>query len=207
MRTNFNFFFGRVEYVVKAAPGTGIISSMVLLSDDLDEVDWEFRGGVTDSVQTNYFGKGYTGTYNRSTTNAVTTPQASFHTYAIDWSPDSLVWSIDGKNVRTLSVADAGFQFPQTPMKVSLSLWDGGDPQGNPGTIQWAGGVTPFPVPEPYSMFIKSVKIWNAKPAHQYKYGDNSGSWRSIKLINDTMISNASTPAQTPAIMSSAPMT
>lgn len=107
MSTSWNIFFGRVEYVVKAAPGTGIISSMVMLSDDLDEVDWEFRGGITDSVQTNYFGKGYTGTYNRSTTESVTTPQAAFHTYAVDWSPTSLVWSIDGKSVRTVNAADA----------------------------------------------------------------------------------------------------
>lgn len=126
MSTNFSFFFGRVEYVVKAAAGTGIVSSMVLLSDDLDEIDWEFRGGVTDSVQTNYFGKGYTGTYNRSSTPSVTSPQTSFHTYAVDWSPDALVWFIDGKAVRTLKAADAdgnGSQYPQTPMKVSLSLW------------------------------------------------------------------------------------
>lgn len=99
--TKFNFFFGRVEYVVKAALGTGIVSSMVLLSDDLDEIDWEFVGGQIASVQTNYFGKGFTGTCNRSTTVDVATPQDNFHTYALDWSPDILIWSIDGKTVRT----------------------------------------------------------------------------------------------------------
>ena len=33
-------FFGKVEVVMRAAPGAGIVSSVVLLSDDLDEIDW-----------------------------------------------------------------------------------------------------------------------------------------------------------------------
>lgn len=33
-------FFGKVEVVTQAAPGTGIVSSFVLESDDLDEIDW-----------------------------------------------------------------------------------------------------------------------------------------------------------------------
>ena len=45
MSTNFNYSFGRVEVVAKSAPGTGIVSSMVLLSADLDEIDWKFFGG------------------------------------------------------------------------------------------------------------------------------------------------------------------
>ncbi|CAF9919794.1 MAG: hypothetical protein HETSPECPRED_004125 [Heterodermia speciosa] len=208
IRTDFNIFFGRVEYVVKAAPGTGIISSMVLLSDDLDEVDWEFRGGVTDSVQTNYFGKGYTGTYNRSTTEPVTSPQATFHTYALDWSPTALVWSIDGKIMRTLNAANAdgnGSQYPQTPMKISLSLWDGGDPDTNPGTVQWAGGLTPLPPAQPYTMYVKSVKVWNSNPGKMYKYSDKSGSWKSIRVINETIASNSSVSAQNTSTLSLAP--
>ncbi|KAI4238056.1 MAG: hypothetical protein LQ352_007899 [Teloschistes flavicans] len=193
MWTDFKFFFGRVEFVVKAAPGTGIVSSMVLLSDDLDEVDWEFLGGVTSTVQTNYFGKGYTGTYNRSTTPAVTSPQTTFHTYALDWSTTALVWSIDGVAVRTLNAADAdgnGSQYPQSPMKVSLGLWDAGDPDA--ATQGWGGGVTPIPPPEPYIMYVKSVKIWNTNPAQQYQYTDQSGSYQSIKLINDPVVSSSS---------------
>ncbi|KAL8712904.1 MAG: hypothetical protein Q9225_006860, partial [Loekoesia sp. 1 TL-2023] len=198
MWTNFKFFFGRVEFVVKAAPGTGIVSSMVLLSDDLDEIDWEFLGGATSTVQTNYFGKGYTGSYNRSTTPAVANPQTTFYTYTLDWSPTSLVWSIDGKAVRTLKAADAdgnGSQYPQSPMKVSLSLWDAGDPDA--ATQVWGGGVTPIPPPEPYTMYVKSVKIWNTNPAEQYQYMDQSGSYKSIKIIKDTSVSSSSSLSST----------
>jgi hypothetical protein len=52
------FHFGYVEVVMKAAPGVGIVSSIVLQSDDLDEVDWEWIGGVDSVVEQNYFGKG-----------------------------------------------------------------------------------------------------------------------------------------------------
>lgn len=208
MRTNFDFFFGHVEYVMKPAPGTGIVSSMVLLSDDLDEVDWEFRGSIADSVQTNYFGKGFTGTYNRSTTVPLAfNPQTGLHTYALDWSPDSLVWSIDGKVVRTLTAAEAGSQYPQTPMKVSLSLWDGGDKDTNPGTVQWAGGYTPLPPPDKYTMYVHSVKIWNHNPAQQYQYTDKSGSWKSIKALNTTITSNSSKTMSQTAKSSSASAT
>ena len=33
-------FFGKVEVVLKAANGTGVVSSFVMESDDLDEIDW-----------------------------------------------------------------------------------------------------------------------------------------------------------------------
>lgn len=34
------FLFGRVEVTMKVAPGTGVVSSVVMESDDLDEIDW-----------------------------------------------------------------------------------------------------------------------------------------------------------------------
>lgn len=40
IQTAFYFFFGHVDVKMKIANGTGIISSIVFLSDDLDEIDW-----------------------------------------------------------------------------------------------------------------------------------------------------------------------
>jgi hypothetical protein len=53
-----HIMFGSVSVVMKAATGTGVVSSIVLQSDDLDEIDWEFVGGNATHAQTNYFGKG-----------------------------------------------------------------------------------------------------------------------------------------------------
>lgn len=46
--------FGYVEVKMTAAKGQGIISSIVLQSQDLDEVDWEWIGGQEGKVQMNY---------------------------------------------------------------------------------------------------------------------------------------------------------
>ena len=201
--SNFFFFFGRIEYVAQVAPGKGIVSSMVLLSDDLDEVDWEFTGTNTAQAQTNYYGKGVLN-YGVSEYVRVSSPQTGFHTYAIDWSPTQLVWSIDGTVMRTLTAAQAGNEFPQTPMKVSLGVWDGGDAtKQGPGTVQWAGGPTELPPTQNYTSYVKSVKITNANPAMQYEYTDKSGSYKSIKVINNTATSSTSDSTSSSSMLSS----
>jgi hypothetical protein len=88
--TDFYIFFGKVEVTMQAAPGTGIVSSMVLQSEDLDEIDWEWLGGDTTQAQTNYFGKGNTTSYDRGTYQSVSSPQTGMHTYAFDWSPSKV---------------------------------------------------------------------------------------------------------------------
>ncbi|KAL4909907.1 concanavalin A-like lectin/glucanase domain-containing protein [Aspergillus multicolor] len=190
--TDFYFFFGKAEVVMKAAPGVGIVSSIVLESDVLDEVDWETLGGDTTQVQTNYFGKGDTTTYDRGTFEAIATPQEIFHTYTVTWSPDAISWIIDGTTVRTLNYADAqgGSRFPQTPARLRLGIWTGGDSDNAPGTIEWAGGETDYNA-GPFTMYVKSVSIENTYPGSEYTYTDNSGDWQSID------IDNSKPPAQT----------
>ena len=129
--------FGHVEYVVQAAPGTGIVSSAVLQSDDLDEIDWEWLGGDDTQVQSNYFGKGQTTTYNRGEYHSASGNHDGFHTYTVDWTADQIVWQIDGTTVRVLTQADAAAnQYPQTPMMIKIGAWSGGDSSNAPGTIR-----------------------------------------------------------------------
>ena len=128
--------FGKVEYTIKAASGTGIVSSAVLQSDDLDEIDWEWLGGDNNRVQTNYFGKGDTSTYNRGAFSDNAGNHDEFHTYSIDWTSSQIVWAIDGTTIRVLTpaTADSG-QYPQTPMMIKVGVWAGGDPSNSKGTI------------------------------------------------------------------------
>jgi hypothetical protein len=129
--------FGHVEFVVKAAPGVGIVSSAILQSDDLDEIDFEWLGYDDNNVQTNYFGKGETTTYNRGATSPAPGNHDGFHTYAIDWTADQIVWSINGNTVRTLTPADtSGYPYPQTPMMIKVGSWSGGDSSNAPGTVR-----------------------------------------------------------------------
>ncbi|KAI1491093.1 concanavalin A-like lectin/glucanase domain-containing protein [Biscogniauxia mediterranea] len=150
---NFYIFFGRVDLEMKVAPGVGNISSSVLMSDDFDEIDWEMSGNnfnlnaqyPTGVVQNNYFSKGITVSYDRGLWVPCTSPQTTFYTYSVDWTPTKVDWLLDGKVIRTLLASNADtntYQFPQTPAKVQLGLWDGGDPDQNSGTLSWAGGKT-----------------------------------------------------------------
>lgn len=176
---------------MRAAAGTGIVSSIVMLSDVNDEIDWEFTGGDTTQTQTNYFGKGYTGRYDRAVWFPVASPQTQVHTYAVNWTADAITWIIDGTAVRTLTPtqADGGVHFPQTPMRCRLGIWAGGDPSNGEGTIEWAGGKTDFSQ-APFTMTVQSVKIENYSPGSSYTYGDQSGSAGSIKVAGGSANSN-----------------
>ncbi|KAH7349786.1 cell wall glucanosyltransferase Mwg1 [Plectosphaerella cucumerina] len=176
-------FFGSVSFYLRAAPGTGIVSSAILQSDDLDEVDWEWLGGVPGDVQTNYFGKGNTTSYDRGGHAAVADSQGTFHKYTIEWTESTTKWLIDDVLVRTLNFADAvgGANYPQTPMNIRVGIWAGGDSGNSQGTIDWAGGETDYAA-GPYKMYLQKIEVQNYNPSSSYTYGDKSGSYTSIKI-------------------------
>lgn len=134
--SNFYIMFGKLEVTMKAAKGRGIVSSVVMQSDVLDEIDWEWLGANPNEVQTNYFGKGQTTTYNRGAFHPDPGHQDTFRTYTIDWTADQIIWSIEGQTIRVLRQQDAApGQYPQTPMQIKIGSWSGGDPANAPGTI------------------------------------------------------------------------
>ncbi|EXJ54126.1 murein transglycosylase [Cladophialophora yegresii CBS 114405] len=207
--------FGHVDFVVKAAPGTGIVSAAILQSDCLDEIDWEWVGGDDSQAQSNYFGKGITTTgYNRGAYHGAPGNHDGFHTYSIDWTADQIVWSIDGQTVRamTQSQAEAG-QYPQTPMYVKLGAWAGGDPSNPEGTITWAGGVTDYSA-GPFTMYVRSIHVTDYSTGSQYSYSGTSGTWQSISSNggqingqgNGAQVSSDSVPAVTSSVPNSAPL-
>ncbi|KHN96276.1 extracellular cell wall glucanase Crf1 [Metarhizium album ARSEF 1941] len=187
----FYIMFGRVEITMKAAPGAGIVSSLVLQADSLDEIDIEWLGSNPDEIQSNYFGKGQTTTYNRGQFHAVSGTQANFITYTIDWTQDRIVWMAGDKVLRELKASDAeANQYPQTPMQVKFGAWAGGDASANaPGTVDWARGPTDFSK-GPFSMLVQKVVVTDYSTGKQYKYKDTSGTWQSIEAIDGSVNGN-----------------
>jgi hypothetical protein len=188
IQSDFHIFFGRLEVEMLAAPGQGVISSVVLQSSDLDEIDWEFVGSDTTNAQSNFFGKGNTTTYDRGAYHALSSPpQLKKHTYAVDWNPNRLQYIVDGKVLRTVPYGDPlalyGKNYPQTPMNIRIGIWAGGDPSNSPGTIQWAGGPINYNA-GPYTMYVQKIKVTNNNPAAAYKYTNKSGSYKSIKQVH-----------------------
>lgn len=184
VQTNFYIFFGQVEVIMKTAAGRGIVSSIVLQSEDLDEIDWEWIGGNKTDVLTNIFSKGNQTDYGNSKSYTVNDVQSEWHNYTLDWSAEKLDWIVDGQIIRTLKYEDAkgGHGYPQTPCNLRLGIWAAGDPKNPNGTIEWAGGETDYD-DVPFTMTVKSVRVSDAGRGTQYVYGDTSGSWQSIKVL------------------------
>ena len=202
----FYIMFGRVEVTMKAAPGAGIVSSLVLLSDALDEIDMEWLGGDSSEVQTNYFSKGQTTTYNRGQFNPAPNNQAQFITYTMDWTSERIVWYVGGTVVRTLRFDEAAGQYPQTPMQVKFGAWAGGDPSNPPGTVEWARGPTDYSK-GPFSMVVRSAVVTDYSTGKKYTYGDTSGTWQSIKSDGGKINGNSGNAGAVIATASAAPAT
>jgi beta-glucanase (GH16 family) len=145
VETAFYIMFGTMEIIFQAASGQGIISTVVFLSDDLDEIDIEIMGGNTTHLSNNFYGQGNTDQFN-SEYPAVGWDggaMGGMHNYTVNWSQDQIEWIMDGKTVRTQPYLPPG-QYPQTPCYIKFGLWAGGDPSNPKGTIQWAGGPTDY---------------------------------------------------------------
>ncbi|EED18583.1 cell wall glucanase, putative [Talaromyces stipitatus ATCC 10500] len=184
--STFYIFFGRLEYHVRAAPGHGVISSVVLQSDDLDEVDWEWVGSEETTVQTNFFGKGQTIEGTAKYFNISGSTHDTYHNYTTWWDKDKLQWWVDGQLLRTVTPAEASNStydwYPQTPMTIRIGAWPGGDPSGPPGRIEWAGGVIDYNA-GPYTMFVSQVSAQDFTTGKEYNYTDHSGTWESINVV------------------------
>jgi hypothetical protein len=186
--SSFYIFFGRVEVVMRASKGRGIVSSAILQSECLDEIDWEFLGDNTEEALTNYFGKGNTTAYDRGKNFKMkTAPQDDFHNYTIDWTKERIQWFIDDDMVRELKFEEAlgGKNYPQTPMNVRLGSWAGGDVDSNSDeTVKWAGGPTDFSK-APFTMSVQTVYVQDYTTAKEYNWDgmDSSGDWQKVGVV------------------------
>jgi beta-glucanase (GH16 family) len=205
-------FFGKVSATVRASAGTGTVSSFILESDDLDEIDWEWLGSTDSSVESNFFGKGNTTTYDRAVYHNVATPVETFHVYTVDWTAQAIKWYIDGNLVRTLAYDDplalGGKNYPQTPMRIKMGNWVGcasveatTDPKTQ-GTCEWAGGAIDMSQ-APFTMYVQSVTIEDYGSGCEYTYGDMSGSYQSIVASGTCTNSNAGGDSSSSIVSSS----
>jgi len=189
LQSKFYMLFGRLEVVMKAAPGQGIISSAILQSEALDEIDWEFKGINNTRVSTAYFGKAnMSDPLDRGKDFDMAPTQDDFHNYTIDWTKDRIQWWVDDKMIRELKEADAKpnpNHFPQTPMNIRIGPWAGGDVKNNAqGVVEWAGGATDFSK-GPFTMVVRDVYAKDYTTAKEYSWEnmDSSGDWEKVKVI------------------------
>jgi beta-glucanase (GH16 family) len=156
-------WYGNVKATFKTSRGQGVVTAFILLSDVKDEIDYEFVGTDLSSAQSNYYFQGipnceYFGRVawlnqcwccidDNELNISLSDTFNNYHTYEIDWTPDSITWLVDGQVGRTKKRSDTWnatsnqWDFPQTPARVQLSLWPAGLSSNGQGTVDWAGGL------------------------------------------------------------------
>ncbi|KAI0180626.1 hypothetical protein GGR52DRAFT_252782 [Hypoxylon sp. FL1284] len=139
-------WYGNVKAKIKTGRDAGVVTAFILLSDVKDEIDFEWVGTELDIAQTNYYFQGIPDYTHSTNITSLSNTNEEFHTYEIKWSPDKIEWYVDDTLRRTQQKADTWnstsnqWDFPQTPARVQLSIWPGGDSKNAKGTVDWAGG-------------------------------------------------------------------
>ncbi|KAJ1926182.1 hypothetical protein IWQ60_004022 [Tieghemiomyces parasiticus] len=129
---------GRIEAVIKAGPTSGVVTAFIMQGNSpKDEIDLEWVGKDPHRVQSMYFVNGervpgdeLPGYHDCSHAADM------FHTYAIDFSPDSVSWSVDGNVVRTIS-RSPGQPFPNQADLLRMGVWDGSKNSFWAGVVDW----------------------------------------------------------------------
>ncbi|KAI8974411.1 concanavalin A-like lectin/glucanase domain-containing protein [Pilobolus umbonatus] len=160
--------FGTVSARLRVASEGGVVTAFILIADDGDEIDFEFIGGDTDHVQTNYFwGQHMEYMVNGGIHNVSGSTDKEFHKYTIVWQPDKIQWLVDDKLVRTKLKSDtcntAGVcKFPTQPARIQIGLWDG---SYQPGIAAWSHGPIDWRAHEVLSAYVKDVTV-DCNPAY-----------------------------------------
>lgn len=203
LQSNGYIFFGKVDIEMQAAPGAGVITSIVLLSDDLDEIDLEVVGSDNARIQSNTFSKGDDSKHDLLGYLPVPNLTGSSHKYTVDWTTDRIEFYVDGALQRTLKRSDIPDRYPQTPMRIKVGAWVAGYDGNAPGTIQWAGGVADFSGGA-HSSYFKTINVVDYaggssasdKDVKEYVYGDHTGSSGSIQIkLNDGSTTTGGQPS------------
>ena len=135
--------YGRFEARMKMPLGKGIWPAFWMLGADISKVGWPRCGEIDilenigrdpTGVYGTLHGPGYSGGAGLSKKTTSDTLSTEFHTYAVDWSPEKIVWTFDGKPFHTETAEGVGNKpWPfEKPQFVILNLAVGGEFPGNP---------------------------------------------------------------------------
>lgn len=145
IRTKESFIYGRFETRAKFATGSGVVSSMFTfydhyadanLDENWNEIDLEFLGKNTDSVQWNviHWDANSNYTSHEEHTTVSFNPSEEFHEYAIEWLPDRVNFYVDDALVHTQT--DQVAEFVKLESKLMMNIWP---VQDVAGLNSWAG--------------------------------------------------------------------
>jgi endo-1,3-1,4-beta-glycanase ExoK len=186
-----SYSYGRVETRLRFAAGDGVVSSFFSWKDGSEqagafwnEVDFE-KLGAECRLETNpIYGNP---SANHSQRHALMLDLCgAFHVYAYEWTPDAMVWLVDGQEIRRETGATAqafAEHASQAGMAVHFNVW--------PGDASFGGNFDPaiLPVHE-YIDWVQFSKFENGQFKVAWREDFNgktlsgdwlTGSWESPK--------------------------
>lgn len=134
--------YGRWEIRMQTAATPGSVSSFFTYYNNSwegspepwREIDIEVLGNNPESFQSNLI----TGVYVPSTRRGKITSEAhhtvsgmssAFHTFVLDWTPDSVVWRVDGRTLRKTPAGNSQVtELREKPQSWRMNLWSSTDP-------------------------------------------------------------------------------
>ncbi|WP_030172420.1 lectin [Streptomyces sp. NRRL S-813] len=155
--------YGHVEARMKIPRGQGMWPAFWMLGTDIGQVGWPNSGEIDvmenvgfepSTVHGTIHGPGYSGSAGIGAPYSLPGGQAfadAFHTFAVDWAPDSITWSVDGTVYQRRTPADLGGKtwVFNKPFFLILNLAVGGYWPGDPD------GSTAFP----QQLVVDSVSV------------------------------------------------
>ena len=125
--------YGRFEARVQFAPGDGIISSMFLWKPNSEQAGVFWNEIDIEKVGTQCMGYASNALYGLPESNHTLDIRsdadgcASYHTHAFEWTPDALIWLLDGTEVRRLTDTELqAYEANALPgMELHFNLWVG----------------------------------------------------------------------------------
>ncbi len=144
-----SFQYGKIEFRAKLPTGVGPWPAAWLLGNNISSVNWptcgeidvmEWRGGFNGTANGDANTVGHaihsatrygSNPVEPSSRSAVVNPSSAFHTYAVVWTANNLVFSVDGVDKATLTPPTADAAAFQKEFFLILNLAMGGSYVGN----------------------------------------------------------------------------
>ncbi|WP_434040788.1 MULTISPECIES: family 16 glycosylhydrolase [Sorangium] len=151
------YLHGRIEVRMRMARGGGILSTFFTYKDGS-----ELSGAFWEEIDIEVFGKDnarswqsniITGMGTRVTSEQVHTADASladgYHTYTLEWTPEYVAWSFDGREVRRTTGAQVATL--TNPQGLRMNLWSS-------DVVEWVGAFDDSVLPQ--HQFVNWIKYY-----------------------------------------------
>lgn len=168
--------YGRFEFRMAAAYGSGTLSTFFLYYDNSweglpepwREIDMEVLGKNKDAFQSNIItGHAASKVTSEDIHRFDTDLTASYHTYAIEWTPDYIAWYFDGREVRR-SDGQQVIDCRDQDQSYRFNTWISDVPA-------WVGPFDPADLP--LYQYVNWIKYYEYTPGEGENGGDFTFSW------------------------------